>query len=504
MKYLIYARISERGSTFDGETSISMQINFCREYVKFHGGTVADVRSDEFFSGKDTNRPAFREILEELDRGDGDWDTLIVYKLSRMTRSLHDGAEIFEKLFRQGRGFVSATENLDFSSPAGRAMLGMMQVFNQFEREQTAENTRNKMLSIAAKGEWPAGNPPFGYRRGERKDNKLYVDERKAEIVRDVFKMYASGQPSGNIVQKYRDAISKTTLFTMLRNKIYLGKMVYAGKEFPGKHPAIVPRALFDRVQRIMPAEHTYNRPRAQKYPYLLSGLIFCKCGRRMAPQSAKSGQYHYYACPDCRIRMDAEKVEAKALEYLREIDIDKETIQEAINIITERQEAERRSRRPEIDQVTAAIRNCEDEKKRLLELVIDGHRNMSEDMIKALNEKFEAVSAELNRLAARKELLQQELPQEQDYFARAMEILSSLRKISKQLTDTSDPIALRQVILASIERIKLTDSDEFQIYGSSSICKKWHAMPDLFELLLLRFSVSKIIRNSCRGGLYR
>ena len=126
MKYLIYARVSPRGSDFEGETSIPMQINYCREYVRFHGGEVAGILSDEFYSGKDTNRPAFRTILDELEAGSGDWDTLIVYKLSRMTRSLRDGADIFEKLFQHGRGFVSATENLDFSSPAGRAMPQMV------------------------------------------------------------------------------------------------------------------------------------------------------------------------------------------------------------------------------------------------------------------------------------------------------------------------------------------------------------------------------------------
>ena len=121
MKYVLYARVSPRGSDFEGETTISMQLQYCRDYVKFHGGEVVGEYFDEFSSGKDTHRPQFSLIMKELEKGTAEWDAMIVYKLSRMTRSLRDGVNIFAELFRQGKGFVSATENLDFSSPAGRA-----------------------------------------------------------------------------------------------------------------------------------------------------------------------------------------------------------------------------------------------------------------------------------------------------------------------------------------------------------------------------------------------
>ena len=478
MKYLIYARVSPRGSDYEGETSIQMQINYCREYVKFHGGEVVDVRSDEFFSGKDMNRPALKTVLEDLITRGGDWDTVIVYKLSRMTRSLRDGAEIFEKLFQQGRGFVSATENLDFSSPAGRAMLGMMQVFNQFEREQSAENTRNKMLSIAARGEWPSGNPPFGYKRGEKKDNKLYVDERKAEIVRDIFEMYASSADrTRQIISKYRGKVSKSRLFVILRNRTYLGKIVYAGKEFDGKHPAIIPQELFDRVQKLLPETHTYNRPKAQQYPYLLTGLIYCHCGNHMTPQSAKSGSYNYYCCcnQECRKRVSAPLVEQKAVEYLKGLDISQETIDEAINIIRERQRAELTRRQPELDQLAAAIRQCETEKADLLNTLIASRNQLTSALLDALNEKVEKVSDELEHLLAKRDIMSKDLPPEDAFYTEAIETLRKLRRVSDDLLTANDPFALRQVLLAGIERIQLTAEGDFQIYGSSSNCNEWY-----------------------------
>lgn len=495
MKYLIYARVSPRGSDFDGETSIQMQINYCREYVKFHGGEVVDARSDEFFSGKDTNRPAFQTILEDLKNGDGNWDTLIVYKLSRMTRSLRDGAEIFEKLFQQGRGFVSATENLDFSSPAGRAMLGMMQVFNQFEREQSAENTRNKMLSIAARGEWPSGNPPFGYKRGKKKDNKLYVDERNSAIVKDIFEMYASqAERTRAIISKYRGKVSRTQLFLILRNKTYLGKIVYAGKEFEGKHEAIISQELFDRVQNRLPQAHCYNRPKAQQYPYLLTGIIYCHCGSRMTPQAAKSGLYHYYCCRNesCRIRIPAKEIEQKAIEYLKTLDISQETINEAISIIVRRQKEEQEKIQPEINRINTAIRKCEQEKETLLDTLIASRHNLNNKLLDAINEKIELIEEELVRLSIQRDIFNKDFPPEGDFYNAAIEILKKLRHVSSNLLSANDPVALRQVLLAGIERIELTSEGDFQIYGSSPNYKGWYPGRELFELLLIRFSIER------------
>ena len=91
MKYLIYARVSPRGD-MEAETSIQMQIDICKEYVRDQKGEVIQVLYDEFYSGKNMNRPSFKTIMEELESGKAEWDTICVYKLSGMSRSLNDGA----------------------------------------------------------------------------------------------------------------------------------------------------------------------------------------------------------------------------------------------------------------------------------------------------------------------------------------------------------------------------------------------------------------------------
>ena len=334
MKYLIYARVSPRGNT-EKETSISMQVEMCKYFVKEQGGEIVDVVSDEFFSGKNTERPGMREILASLKSGKAEWDTIVVYKLSRLTRSLRDGSQIFDELFKWGKGFVSITEkNLDFSTPSGRAMLGILHVFNQFEREQTAENTRNKMIYIAKQDLWPSGRAPYGYKRGAKGDNKLYIDERKALKLKNMFQMYVSKKyMTVDIVRKH--GISKQQLLTILRNKTCLGYIVYGGSEYLGQHEAIIDKELFNRAQEILPNRtNGFIRIKAQKYDYLLTGLIKCYCGRRMTPESAKSGQYHYYRCTDldnCKNRIQASKIEEQAIKYLQASKIDRSVIECAL-----------------------------------------------------------------------------------------------------------------------------------------------------------------------------
>ena len=481
MRYLIYARVSPRGSDFDRETSISMQIEYCKQYITLKGGIVADIRSDEFFSGKDTNRPAFKSILDELDKGTAEWDCLIVYKLSRMSRSLKDGALIFEKLFQNGKGFVCATENYDFSSPAGRAMLGMMQVFNQFEREQTAENTRNKMISIASRGEWPVGKPPFGYKRGAKKDNKLYIDEKKAQIVRNIFDMYISSEYTiTDILRKYKNLTSASSVWYMLRNRTYLGKIIYAGKEYQGKHDPIISEAVFNAAQNLHPKtsddDGYQDRPKAQTYPYLLTGIFYCHCGARMTPKAAKSGQFNYYTCRnhDCRFSVPAPKVEEALLKYLQSIKISDESIQKAYAIIKKDEAAVHAQHQPEINQLNISLRIAEDEMENIISQIIKG--NLTEAIQARLNARSEVLENEIedlkNKIAIRMKAFESHDAADMEYIVQLLKNFQALK-----LEDfNTDPIQAKQVINAFIGEIVIKKDLECQIYPakSSPNIQKW------------------------------
>jgi len=489
MKYAIYARVSPKGSDFEGDTTIAMQLDICRKFVADRGGTVVRVESDEFFSGKDLKRPGFARIMDELESGRAEWDTLLVYKLSRLTRSLRDGADIFDKLFRQGRGFASATENLDFSSPAGRAMLGMMQVFNQFEREQTGENTRNKMMQIARRGEWPAGYPPFGYKRGARGDNVLYVDDRNAAIVKDIFEMYASATDrTQRILTKYKGIVSNSKLFIILRNRIYLGEIVYNGQTFPGKHQPLISQELFDRVQATLPQKQFATRPKAQQYPYLLSGLLFCSaCGRRMNALSAKSGAYHYYVCPECKKRISAEKADACLLDYLRNLKIPESFLRKARPLLEAEQQKALADKKPELDRLKRDLRQCEKELQKIVDQIMA--MEISPPLMKRMDQKSNELETRKQELTRKISELESEFALGVDYYSIALDMLAKLQQLH-DLVDSQNELPIRQAILANIERAEY-EKGEIKLIPSSTISPEWLPRRIISELFQLRFTIA-------------
>ena len=484
MKYLIYARVSPRGD-METETSIQMQIDLCREYVKEQHGEVVDVRSDEFFSGKNMNRPAWKTIMAELESGKAQWDTICVYKLSRMSRSLKDGAYIFEQLYRWNKGFVSVTErNLDFSTPSGRAMLGMLQVFNQFEREQTVENTKNKMLSIASKGLWPVGLPPFGYKRGEAGDNTLYIDPRRAEIVKDIFEMYASSKyTSAEILNKYKE-LTRSQLARMLTNRMYLGLIVYDGHEFPGKHPALITEDLFEKVQTKRAPLNRRIRPKAQKYPYLLAGLLYCHCGRQLVPANAKSGRYHYYACTDstnCGNRIKAETIEQAALEKIRTMEIREEVLQATLEKIAEKKRQHQDELRPELATAQATLTELGKKQEKLIDAMVAD--DLTDNAKFLIQNKLDVLGGQIRNLQTRVEFLQTECSTELDVYEYAADIIKTFRQVKSNLLSSPDNFDLqRQALMVFIDRIEEINRREFLFrfnFGSSKDTK-WGGRWDL------------------------
>ncbi len=485
MNYLIYARVSPKGSSFDfdRETSIEMQIDTCKKYISTKQGTVIKIVKDEFCSGSNLQRPGIQQIITELEAGFAEWDTIIVYKLSRLSRSLRDGADFFAMLFQNAKGFASATENYDFYSPIGRAHLGMMQVFNQLEREQTAENTRNRMLSIAEKGLWPSGRTPFGYCRGEKGDNRLYADKEKAPILKKIFKMYTGNYTTLEIAAKFQGVISKNQILTCLRNRIYLGKMVYAGKEFPGQHEPLVSPEVFKAVQQKLPLKTHSIRPKAQKYPYLLAGLLRCHCGRFMTPTSAKSGKYHYYSCTDkinCKFCVSAPNIEKQVLEKVKTIKFSKheqETIRNELQCIIDE---DKQFLLPELKILRESLLQAKaneqfykeryfSETERVIQKKVGQEWVKAQEQTEIINEQISSIQ---NKLKGTNISIDKHVK----------EILNTLQSFRDDLRlYPNDPDRQRQIIIANIESIRSNGDKSYNIalaYSrSSSNCTVW--LPD-------------------------
>jgi site-specific DNA recombinase len=258
------------------------------------------------------DRPALRQLLADIDAGKV--DTVVVYKVDRLTRSLADFAKIIERFDASQVSFVSVTQQFNTTTSMGRLTLNVLLSFAQFEREVTGERIRDKIAASKRKGMWMGGIVPVGY---DVRDRKLIVNGDEADQVKKIFRLYLElGCVARLKAQLDRDGIkskarlsslgtksggmsySRGSLYCLLRNPIYLGKIKHRDATYAGEHDAIIPQELWDKVQDRLRANNKLRRSGSNsKSPSLLVGLLYDEEGNRFTPSHAvKDGKrYRYY-----------------------------------------------------------------------------------------------------------------------------------------------------------------------------------------------------------------
>lgn len=183
----IYARQSvEKADSL----SIQGQIDLCSRKVDGQ----FQVYEDRGYSGKNTNRPGFQKMMEDVERGR--IQKIVVYRLDRFSRSIADFSRLWEILQKHGVEFVSLNETFDTSTPMGRAMLNIIMIFAQLERETTAQRVRDNYRQRAKLGCWPGGPPPYGFSLdklpgADGRPVPGLVPGEQAAVVREIFCYYA-------------------------------------------------------------------------------------------------------------------------------------------------------------------------------------------------------------------------------------------------------------------------------------------------------------------------
>ena len=312
----IYTRKSHEEGLEQSFNSLDAQREACESYVTSQnqeGWTcLPEIYDDGGISGATMDRPALKRLLADIEAGR--IDTVVVYKVDRLTRSLADFAKIVEVFDDHGVSFVSVTQQFNTTTSMGRLTLNMLLSFAQFEREVTGERIRDKIAASKAKGMWMGGLPPLGY---DVVDRKLVVNEDEAETVRHIYRRYVAlgsvwalkdeldreGVVSKVRVDKYGrrtggKLLARGALYLMLQNRIYRGEIVHKEKSYPGEHDAIVDETLWDEVQSKLAANRSDRAAgRGLAQPSLLAGMIYDDAGTRMIPSHAnkKGTRYRYY-----------------------------------------------------------------------------------------------------------------------------------------------------------------------------------------------------------------
>jgi len=312
----IYTRKSSEEGLEQDFNSLDAQRDACEAYIasqKHEGWTcLPEMYDDGGISGATMDRPALKRLLADIRAGR--IDTVVVYKVDRLARSLGDFAKIVEVFDAYGISFVSVTQQFNTTTSMGRLTLNMLLSFAQFEREVTGERIRDKIAASKKKGMWMGGLPSLGY---DVSDRKLVVNEVEAETVRHIYRRYAAlgsvwalkdeldrdGIVSKVRIDKYGRRsggrpLARGALYLMLQNRIYRGEIVHKENSYPGEHDAIVDEALWDEVRDKL-AANRYDRATGTgaAQPSLLAGLIHDDAGARMTPSHAnkKGTRYRYY-----------------------------------------------------------------------------------------------------------------------------------------------------------------------------------------------------------------
>ena len=312
----IYTRKSSDHNLDLAFNSLDAQREACEAYIKSqaHEGwkLVARKYDDGAFSGASLERPALQELLDDVRSNR--IDIIVVYKVDRLTRSLADFAKLIELFDAHNVSFVSITQSFNTTSSMGRLTLNVLLSFAQFEREVIGERVRDKIAASKRKGIWVGGPVPLGYKVINKQP---VIDPEEAKIARTIFQTYLEVGSTAALAEELNrqglkpiprllstgdirkaDRFRPSPLAYLLKNRFYIGEVVYRGEICPGSHEPLIDRDLFEAVQQKLSQQRIDRAASRKSSSALLKGLIYDDRGNLMSPTYSQKGRlrYRYYA----------------------------------------------------------------------------------------------------------------------------------------------------------------------------------------------------------------
>ena len=330
-------------------------------YAKSKDYTEFEYYIDGGYSGKDLNRPAIQKLIEDCKNHK--IDAVFVFKLDRISRSQRDTLYLIEEVFNKYNvSFISMRENFDTSTPFGKAMIGVLSVFAQLERETILERTRIGLKKRAEAGLWRGGGKiPFPYRYDRNTGTLIPIPE-QVELLHKMISLYISGK-SFNVIGKIV-GMDESMVETRILSITNTGKVPYKDEVYDGQHEAVVSDELYEEILRV---NKVRSREKYERH-YLLSGKVFCgHCGAKYRYQkwgkrlimycySQQKSKPRYIKDPNCNNkRWDTFEVEDAVLGELFKMSLDLDLFKKTFNIATVNVKNEYRTR---LEEITKQINN--------------------------------------------------------------------------------------------------------------------------------------------------
>jgi site-specific DNA recombinase len=359
----IYTRKSTEEGLEQNFNSLDAQREAALAYIqsqRHEGWKCLPTRYDDGgFTGGNMDRPALTRLLADVEAGK--IDSVITYKVDRLSRSLLDFARIIGIFEKHHVSFVSITQQFNSATSMGRLVLNVLLSFAQFEREIISERTRDKIAATRRKGKWSGGLPVLGY-DVDSQVLRLVVNQKEATQVRAIFDLYMKHQALLPVVRELErrgwrtktwvtrkgrklggQPFTKTNLHKLLTNPTYAGQLRYKKELHNGEHPAIVDPLKWQKVQELLQRHRHRGSTERNESGAILKGLLYCRpCGCAMSPTYSNKGskRYRYYVCSQAQKRgwdhcpsksIPANQIERSVVAQISNVGQDSERLQKIL-----------------------------------------------------------------------------------------------------------------------------------------------------------------------------
>ena len=397
----LYARVSSDRQ--DVDLSVSAQLRALRDYADKNGCKVVREYVDEAESGRSTDRPEFKKMMDEAKRTQAPFKEILVWKYSRFTRKREHAVLLKSTLRRKGIRVVSITEQAE-DNPTGRLMEGIIETIDEYYSENLATEVLRGMREAASRGFWVAPMAPYGYRKvkvqdGPKERPTLEPDPETNGIVKRIYDLAESRKGMLKIVRILNDdgiasprgkLWNKPTVHNILRQR-GVPWAPSSGATTPKTEPTRCgwrrrspppsPRTQFDRVNRIMRSRAPkVTNPRRVGSTFLLSGLVKCyRCKRALSGRYSSRGTFPYYVCHSfvkrapgaCDSpRVDARQFEELVVGLIRSNILTEGNIRSLVNVVDEQMDDVAGDERKRLETIESELADVRGRLDRLYDLV--------------------------------------------------------------------------------------------------------------------------------------